>query len=186
MNPRAPTIVLLIDIRSERSVRISVGVWGVSRPPSSVSISRSRIHQHRSSWEIGRSSAGGFSYRNAAQSATGAKNRSRSSSPSRWRRSQTPTVSPSERRDLRVGTKRARALYLALGDFRGNHGLRSFLLFEPLLDDRLHIEIIGAFAAAAVVHAGDHVQTHRSPEVRLEDLGRNCPVLCPGRRFPAR
>ena len=41
---------------------------------------------------------------------------------------------------------RAGAFYLAAGDFRGNHGVRRLLLFEPLLDNRLHIEIIRALS----------------------------------------
>src|SRR6185436_14556764 len=63
------------------------------------------------------------------------------------------------RRDLRIRAQRTRAIdRAALAVRRDDHGRRRALL-HPLLERADLVEVVGAFAAAAVRHARRHEQT---------------------------
>src|SRR3954462_4974352 len=59
---------------------------------------------------------------------------------------------------LRIGTVRARACDAAGGGFRADDRLRGHIVLHPVDEGRDPVHVRVADAAAAVAHAGDHVE----------------------------
>src|SRR3954453_2512312 len=59
---------------------------------------------------------------------------------------------------LRIGTVRARACDATGGGFRADDRLRGRIVLHPVAEGRNPVDVRVADAAAAVAHAGDHVE----------------------------
>src|SRR5215469_6648953 len=59
---------------------------------------------------------------------------------------------------LWVGAQGASHVYRRAGDVLGDDGLRGFACFAPAFDHTHFVELVGTVTAAAVSHAGLHVE----------------------------